>query len=208
MTSACPAPRVAPDAAAAGTFPVVTLALAACAVAVFALPGATTACEYDRSALARGEIWRALTGHVAHFDFSHLAWDVATLVGLGVATERESRVQTAVALLAAAIAVSAALWVFQPAFETYRGLSGLDCALGGLVAGNLLRRTARAARLCGAVILCFVAGKCAYELHAATPLFAHAGGYAPAPLAHLVGFAAGVGTALLAPATSRRQTRG
>ncbi len=198
----------APTDSAARGIPILTIAVAASAVAIFILPGAANALQFDRAALTRGEVWRAFSGHLTHFDASHLTWDLVTLLGLGSVSERTCRVQTAVALLAAAIAISVALWLCQPQFDTYRGLSGLDCALGGLIAGNLFRRSAFAARCCGAVITVFVAGKCGQELIAATPIFARAGAYAPVPLAHLIGFAVGLGTASLIRPISRCRKRG
>jgi rhomboid family GlyGly-CTERM serine protease len=193
---------------AAEVIPPLTIAVAAGALALFVLPGTANVLQFDRAALTRGEVWRVFSGHLTHFDASHLTWDVVTLLGLGAVSERTCRVQTAVALLAAAIAISVALWLCQPQFDTYRGLSGLDCALGGLIAGNLLRRSAFAARCCGAVITAFVAGKCGHELIAATPIFARAGAYAPVPLAHLIGFVVGLGTASLIRPISRCRKRG
>jgi len=200
------APVQPPVARAFGPFPWVTAAIAVCAAASFAIPGAAAALEYDRAALARGELWRAATGHFAHFDASHFAWDTATVLGLGLATEANSRPRMIVALTLAAAAISAALWFLQPSFHSYRGLSGLACALGGLVAGNLLRHTRRAARVCGLLILLFVGGKCAHETLAGTTLFAAPGRYVPVPLAHLVGLVVGAATALMPSATFRRRT--
>jgi rhomboid family GlyGly-CTERM serine protease len=193
---------------AAASIPWLTATVAICAAAIFAIPGAAAALEYDRTALARGELWRAATGHLAHFDASHLAWDTATLLGLGLATETHSRTRTAVALALAVAAISAALWFLQPAFHSYRGLSGLACALGGLVAGNLFRHARRSARICGLLLVLFVGGKCAHEALAGTTLFAEPGHYEPVPLAHLVGFAVGTAAALAPSATFRRQTPG
>ena len=57
---------------------------------------------------------------------------------------RESRRITGVALGAAAVAITLGVWAWLPQFATYRGLSGLDCALFALLATTLRRRPARA----------------------------------------------------------------
>jgi hypothetical protein len=49
---------------------------------------------------------------------------------------RESRRITGVALGAAAVAITLGVWAWLPQFATYRGLSGLDCALFALPAAT------------------------------------------------------------------------
>ena len=38
--------------------------------------------QYDRAALATGEWWRLVTGHLVHLGWDHLALNVAGLIGL------------------------------------------------------------------------------------------------------------------------------
>jgi rhomboid family GlyGly-CTERM serine protease len=177
--------------------PFLTLALAALALLIHLVPGAAAGMQYDRAAIAGGEWWRLLTGHLAHFSANHLVWDVGMLLALGFAAERESAAGCAYALGLASVAISAAIWVAQPQFVIYRGLSGLDCALGGFLAGSLLRRPQRIAVLAGAATLLFVGAKAAFEAATGSTAFANGVGYAPVPLAHLVGLAVGALVALL-----------
>src|SRR5688500_17462244 len=109
------------------------------------------------------------------------------LVVLGAICERESRLRTAIALAIASIAIPAAVWWWQPQFDTYRGLSGLDCALFGLFATLLLRRDRVAPKIVGAVALFGVVAKCAFEIATGSSAFADGVGYSPVPLAHLIG---------------------
>lgn len=188
--------------------PFLTLTLAVVAMSIHLIPGATELLQYDRAALASGEVWRWLTGHVAHFGANHLLWDVSVLVALGWTCEREARGRCALALALAAPAISAALWFIQPQFELYRGLSGLDSALFGLLAGLLLRRGQRGATLVGLAALVAIAAKSLFEIATASTLFASGEGYLPVPLAHLVGLGAGLLAAYLRRPRLLRSRRG
>ena len=178
-------------------FPWLTLALAAATIAVPLLPGAADWLQYDRAALCRGELWRLFTAHLAHFGTNHLLWDLAVFLVLGCATERQSRPRFAVALALATVSITAAVWLWQPQFVLYRGLSGLDCALVGLFAASLCRRGHQPATACGALVLAACAAKCVFEIATARTVFATGDTFAPVPLAHLVGMLSGVTTHLL-----------
>jgi rhomboid family GlyGly-CTERM serine protease len=181
-------------------FPFLTLTVAAISVAVFLLPDAATAAlQFDRNALAAGEWWRFITAHLTHFDANHLAWDVGALIVLGSIGEATSRRRTSVALAVASVAISAAVWAWQPQFETYRGLSGIDCSLFGYFAAALIQQRRRESVVLGTVALLGVTAKCLFELITGTTAFATGSGYAPVPLAHLVGVAAGIAATLIAP---------
>lgn len=178
--------------------PWLTFALAAAAVAIHGIPGATAALQFERAAVAGGEAWRWFTGHLTHFDANHLAWDVSVLMGLGWTCEREARDRCALALALAAPAISGAVWFFQPQFQVYRGLSGIDSALFGLLAGLLLCRPQRIAKTAAIMALLGIGAKSIFEIATASTLFAEGTGYAPVPLAHLVGLGTGL-VAALAP---------
>lgn len=171
--------------------PFLSLILAALALGVHALPGASEALQFDRTAIAGGEWWRWLTAHLTHFDANHLAWDVGVLLALGWTCERDSRAQCGAAIALAAIAITPAVFLWQPQFETYRGLSGIDSALFGLLAASLMRRQGRAPRLVGGLALLGIVTKCGIELATGVTVFAQGDAYAPVPLAHLVGTLAG-----------------
>ncbi len=170
--------------------PFLSLDLGVLAVAVHAIPGATRLLQYDRAA-GSGEVWRWLTAHLTHFGANHLAWDVGALVALGWACERVSRARTALALTLAACAITPTVALWQPQFETYRGLSGLDSALGGLLGAGLLQRRGLAPKLIALAALAGFGAKCLSELASGGTVFASGIGYAPVPLAHLVGLMCG-----------------
>ena len=85
--------------------------------------------QYDREAIAQGELWRLVTCHLVHFGLEHLVWDTAVFALLAVLCWRLGRVRCLVSLGAATLAIPAVLFVLQPGLPTYRGLSGLDSAL-------------------------------------------------------------------------------
>lgn len=183
--------------------PWITLALAGFACLAHASPALTAALEFRRAAVNEGgEWWRLLTAHLAHFGADHLRWDVAALLILGAMTERADRGRYALTLAAAALAIGAGVWAWQPQFASYRGLSGLDSALFGLVCGRLIADGRRArhgfSAALGALALVGFALKCGAELASGATVFADstAGGYAPVPLAHLIGLVVGLAGSL------------
>jgi rhomboid family GlyGly-CTERM serine protease len=172
--------------------PRLSLALSIAAIATHVLPGLPPHLEFQRAALAQGEAWRWLSAHLTHFDGNHLAWDVGVLLALGAMIERDSPQRFAAALALAAVTITPAVWFFQPHFTAYRGLSGLDSAAFGLLAGTLMQRPHRDARWCGWIALVAFAAKSLVELMTARTVFAAGAGYAPVPLAHLLGLFAGL----------------
>jgi len=98
--------------------------------------------RYDRTALAMGEYWRLVSGHLVHFGWGHLWPNVAALLVIGLLFERTFRTGDWVrSALASAAAIDAGLWWIDTQLEWYVGLSGV---LHGLVAAGafelLLRR--------------------------------------------------------------------
>ena len=172
--------------------PFLTLTVAIAAVGIHLLPGAPALLEFDRAAIAQGELWRWLSGHLTHFESNHLVWDVGVLLLLGWGAEQESRRRFIRTVLWSATAISAAVWCWQPHLTQYRGLSGVDSALFGLTAGSLLRRRNRAGVVLGFVALLAIGGKSVLELATGSTVFAAGAGYIPVPLAHVVGLAVGL----------------
>jgi rhomboid family GlyGly-CTERM serine protease len=182
--------------------PFITPLLSVAAVAIhFLPPDAAAALQFDRAALAAGELWRLFTAHVTHFSPSHLAWDVGVLFALGWFCERKSRRQTAVALALSAAAISLAVWFALPTFQIYRGLSGLDCALFGLLATRQIQHRSTAAKLTGLLALVALVLKSGWETLSGATLFVSGREFVPVPLAHLMGAGCGVVAAML---SSRR----
>jgi len=180
----------------------VPLLLSLTSVALHLQPHASSLLEFNRSALAHGEFWRLFTGHLVHFNSSHLAWDVLTLLLLS-AMLPPLKPQSWLGLLGGAAAViSSGLWLRAPQLESYRGLSGLDCTLFGAVMIHFALQSYRehdhlvltATALSGLGFL----GKCAWEILQGSTFFVHStGDFVPVPLAHLLGACWGVGFILL-----------
>ncbi|BBO35984.1 rhombosortase [Lacipirellula parvula] len=179
------------------------LAIVGMGVVAWATPLAGEGWEFNRQAIANGEWSRLLTGHLVHWNFDHLLWDAATFLVLGVACLWRSVGRTAATLLAAAVAISGAIFFLQPEIETYRGLSGLDSALFTLLVASLWRESHRNGRrwlsVAAPLALATFLAKAAYETAAGATLFVDSGeaGFIPLASAHLIGGAVGAAIALL-----------
>lgn len=151
---------------------------------------------------------RWLTGHLVHVSASHLFWDVAVFVGLGLVLERRcGSVRFAAVLLAAALGVSLGVVLLRPDLGFYAGLSGIDSALaGGLAVGWLLERGPR--RVFGGLLLLGLLAKSGYEWCVGQTAFAElAAGVVPVPSAHLAGAVVGAVAGLFLEATGPHPER-
>jgi rhomboid family GlyGly-CTERM serine protease len=107
----------------------ITLLVALTAIAALASNHVTATLEFSRSAIAEGQWWRIVTGHLTHWSADHLMWDLLMFVVLGVALESRDRARYLPLLAASALTVSAAVFWLRPEFTQYRGLSGIDSAM-------------------------------------------------------------------------------
>jgi len=114
----------------------------------------------ERAGLARGEIWRLLSGHVAHLDWQHAALNMVALV-LVVMLFGSLFSPAGWLLLAGCtvVAIDAGLWWLAPHVTWYVGLSG---GLHGVVAAAAVELTARR-QTTGLVLLVLIVGKLAWE---------------------------------------------
>ena len=154
------------------------------------------------TATALAQPWRLLSGHLVHWNATHLLWDALVFAALSAAAEAGvGRRRVAAALLLAALAGSATFLLRHGDLSAYRGLSGLDSALLALVAVTQIR-TARAPpiRLFFAAVLIGFVAKTATEIAAGHALFAAGGGWVNLPSIHLAGALAGAAVALTARA--------
>jgi rhomboid family GlyGly-CTERM serine protease len=171
--------------------PVFTGAICAAALLLFGLDLGTPF-EWSREAIARGEVWRLFTGHLAHWSLDHLLWDVAAVAVLGTWLERRHRGGLVALVSASVIVISLALIAEPAGLAAYRGLSGVASALFVAVALALVRDALNARDRLGAVaalvLLAGFAMKVIVELATGASLFAHvAESIEVTPLAHAMG---------------------
>ena len=179
--------------------------LAALALALHVIPGAAPALQYEA-----GRWWGVFTGHLTHWNSSHLLWDAVAFVALGILCCRFSRRRFWFTLLVSAIAISVAIRLWRPELASYRGLSGMDSALFGLALVEFAKLARREGRR-GLLLLTGLAGggfalKVAYEFASGAALFVSTAEveFVNVPLAHLVGFVCGVMGACLGGVRSRQ----
>lgn len=106
-------------------FAVAPLAIAVLALLVAWLPETAAALEYDRARLLQGELWRALTGHVTHWNGQHLLTNAAGACLLAAWFRGLETRFWIVTGSVAALAITAGLLVEAQPLDRYRGLSGL-----------------------------------------------------------------------------------
>jgi len=170
--------------------------------------------QYDRLAVAHGEVWRLVSAHFVHWSKEHLFWDALALGALGWMCEREGVLCFLATTAAAAVQIPLVVSIAEPQMSTYRGLSGIDSALFALLAALITRRAIGEkdwSRL-GIVILISAgfAAKVGLEVSTGGTLFVDsaAAGMTPVPLAHVVGGLIGLGVGLMpAPLTREPMTR-
>jgi len=186
-----------------GRIPCACLLMAVLSAAVFLVPGLNALLEYDRGALPGWELWRLLSCHFTHFTADVLLWDILAFVVLGAICEQRSRGRFLACVIASALLIPAALYVFAPSLTVYRGLSGIDSALFGLLAVILLRESIRSREpgriaLVVLFVVLFLAKTCCEAAFGSTVFVSNGGqSVVPVPLAHAVGAAVGVLVALL-----------
>jgi membrane associated rhomboid family serine protease len=156
-----------------------TVALTIIAVAAALLPGSWL--ELQRG----GAFWRIATCHFTHFTYEQLAWDALVFLLLGIACARGNRGAFRATLLASVVVVPIAVLAFSNV-TTYRGLSGIDSALFGLLLVE--SRKSRVVALCGIAF----AAKMIFEMKTGATVFVHSGAFTAVPAAHIAGALVGV----------------
>jgi rhomboid family GlyGly-CTERM serine protease len=194
--------RLLQPAQAFSSLPLFSLSFGLAALIVSVVPKAEGMLQYDREAIAGGEIWRIFTGHWTHWNAEHLIWDVIVFVALGVACERIGRRGYIFCVFAGAPIISLAVWSVLPQMQYYRGLSGLDAALYMLAGVTLLREWQFGSPLRKSalfiLLLAALGAKVGYEtLYGRTIFVQNMGGFVPVPIAHLAGALVGTTVALM-----------
>jgi len=178
--------------------PVWTLTFVTCAIVVELAPTSAMWLGFERAAVARGQLWRLLTGHLVHGSAQVALLDLAAFALFGLWVERTSPRILAAVLAASAITSTLAVFLFTE-YERYVGSSALVSGLLVATAILMLRDSrTRAVRVVALTLVALFAAKVALEWTGLWP--AALGGLPPghetAVVAH-VGGALGGGTALL-----------
>lgn len=181
----------------AGVLLALTIGLAS--VLLQAAPSLAGSLEWTRQCRDLSASWRWLTGHLVHWSWNHLQWDLTAFALLSFAGLRLQPSRYAACLTLAAALIPLELRLLDGQFISYRGLSGIDSALFGLLVTSLWFHPAtssgrRSPRWLAAIGGCCFLAKTIFELTTGDTVFVanehHE--FAPVIPAHLVGFFAGV----------------
>ncbi|MCL7489379.1 MAG: rhombosortase [Desulfobulbaceae bacterium] len=183
-------------------FPLVTIGLGIVALVLFFCTNSGSSLQYDRTAMAAGEVWRGVTGHFLHWSFDHFLWCTIVFLALGSLCEGLSRKGYVFTLMAASVIIPVVSWFGDPNLLYYRGLSGLGSAI--FVFGTLMMtRNAYVSRDWSSIWLPAVAGiafmgKILFEFISGSALFVDSPEiFTPVPLVHFAGGGAGLLTTFL-----------
>jgi len=146
--------------------------------------------RYDPRAIASGELWRLISGHLVHANLRHL---LLNLVGLWLCQAltgvRWRLWQWCWRILFLALAISLAFWFWQPRIQGYVGFSGVLFGLYLLAAAESFSRQALVSSLLVGLLLV----KILLEQFSSVKI--DSGGWIGVPVlvdAHLYGFLAAV----------------
>lgn len=175
-----------------------TLAITAAAGLTFAWPRLAGALIYERMDILAGQVWRLWTGHLVHYNLSHLWWDVAPFLVAGAWLEWIAPRLARWFYVLTPPAISAVLLLGDPTLNRYAGISGVATGLVVLLALVQLRWNVSEPRWFWIGVLLLVAVEIIVEATTRAPLFvridtgvrlvllAHFGGIACALIAFLV----------------------
>ena len=105
--------------------PILTISLVTTLIGLHWLVADKTLFYFSAAEIARGEIWRIVSGHFMHADLQHLLWNCLGLAVLGTLLEYRSRRVLLAALGTGIVFVSALLLTPFSQLEYYCGLSGV-----------------------------------------------------------------------------------
>lgn len=168
--------------------------------AMLQVSGLTPLLRYSRDAIAAGEIWRLITGHLLHLGAAHFALNaVGTVLAAALVGAQLRPFAWGWVWLTCALSVSAGLWFLQPGIGWYVGLSGVLHGL--IVAGAVTGLGDYRERLFAATVLAAIVAKLGWEQWSgAMPGTAALAGGSVVTEAHLYGAVGGLiaGLAVLA----------
>lgn len=143
--------------------------------------------QYDRNLIEAGQLWRLISCHFTHWTTEHAFWDISVFVILSYISMATNLKRYCTILIGSAVMVSLSVYLFNPEFIEYRGLSGIDSALFIDVIFSSISKDKRPLnRSLNILILIGFSGKITYEFMTGCALFADSG-YTTLPVAHLAG---------------------
>lgn len=107
-------------------FPWSFLAVALVSTISILWPSGRDALIYDRHAIETGEWWRLFSGNIVHFGWLHYFADTGLWLIIAWFVERVYPRLARASLLFMALAVTAAVYYFDPTMLRYGGLSGMN----------------------------------------------------------------------------------
>jgi rhomboid family GlyGly-CTERM serine protease len=169
--------------------PWATISIVAASIVATAWPAASEALLFDHARIVSGQVWRLWTGHLAHFGWSHLGWNVLVFAVSGGWAERIAPRRTRLFSAIGAPVIGLALFAFDSALQRYGGLSGLAAGTVALLAMVQLSRHNDGDRWFWRVILGLLIAKIVIELASRQPMFTDFAGadIHTVPIAHVAG---------------------
>lgn len=168
-----------------------TIFVAALTILAAIFPALTNAWQLNFDVVQDGQWWRLWTGHVTHYDGSHLFWDLLMFVALSISLERKHARGFAVAMVTMMPIVGMAVWWTCPDIAAYRGLSGLDTGLFVWFVTEQICDAFRLAKRVPAMLwsatLLGLVGKLIYEASTGDTLFVDSSSFRPLVQSHLAG---------------------
>ncbi len=100
-------------------------------------PEATALLRYEQSFITDGELWRLLSAHLVHLDWTHFWMNAAALVFIWILVgDFLTQTEWVSTLFASAVGITLGFYLFMPSLQWYVGLSGVLHAL--LICGALM----------------------------------------------------------------------
>ena len=170
--------------------PITTAVIGVAAIAATTVPWIGCRLVYDRSAIAGGEVWRIVTGHLYHYSVLHLVCNLLPFLAIGLWIEMRTRSgwRFAFGTLLTAAAIGSGLFVSHRDMALFGGLSGIDCGMACYL-GLIWHVGGGRAGVAGRALLVVLFAKIAYEVSVGDALLADRAGrdFKVVPLAHFIG---------------------
>ncbi len=184
-------------------------AISLAALAIHFIPGAAQALQWQRDSHSLTSLGTSLTSHLTHWSWDHLIWDLVAFVTLSVAAIRLLPQRFPYCLLLASFLIPLEILLRQSHLDSYRGLSGIDSAVFGLILIGLWRSRGKGT-LFGSLtrgrLVALVGGglfltKCLLESGTQNTLFVANTNhdFVPAISAHVMGMLCGIASGMPLP---------